>query len=174
MLKLLSVPDSPLPTPPPRSWWQRRVTDPLLGLLRQGLTPHQLALTVVLGSACGVIPVLGLTTLTASFAALRLRLNVAATLLVAHLWSPVQLLLIIPLLRQGALLWGDQAPELTLDKLRYLLANDWLAALHLLWQAMLGALLLWAGALLVLGPVVYFMLRPLLARVMPRETQPAE
>ena len=98
----------------------------------------------------------------------------AATLLVAHLWSPVQLLLIIPLLRQGALLWGDQAPELTLDKLRYLLANDWLAALHLLWQAMLGALLLWAGALLVLGPVVYFILRPLLARVMPRETQPAE
>ncbi|SDX61823.1 DUF2062 domain-containing protein [Hymenobacter psychrophilus] len=154
-----------MPTPI-RRWWQRRLTDPLLGLLRQGLTPHQLALTVVLGSACGVIPVLGLTTLTASFAALRLRLNVAATLLVAHLWSPVQLLLIIPLLRQGALLWSDQAPELTLEKLRYLFGHDLLAALQLLWQALLGALLLWAGASLVLGPVVYFVLRPLLARVM--------
>ncbi|WP_169513197.1 DUF2062 domain-containing protein [Hymenobacter aerophilus] len=171
----MSEPSLPPPaTPAPRSWWQRRLLDPLLGLLRQGLTPHQLALTVVLGTACGTIPVLGLTTLTATAAALRLRLNVAAALLIAHLWSPVQLLLIIPLLRQGALLWGDDAPELTLDKLRYLLAHDWLAALQLLWHAILGALLLWAGAFLVLGPVLYFALRPLLARFMQKTNQPEQ
>ena len=142
------------------------MVQPLLNLLRQGLTPHQLALTVALGSACGLIPMLGVTTLLATFGAVRLRLNVAATLLIAHLWSPVQLLLIIPLLRQGARLWGGHTPELTLEKLRYLFSHDWLAALGLLWHAILGALLLWAGAFAVLGPVLYFTLRPVLRRVM--------
>ena len=155
----------PASSPPP-SWWRRRVVQPLLNLLRQGLTPHQLALTVALGSACGLIPLLGVTTLLATFGAVRLRLNVAATLLIAHLWSPVQLLLIIPLLRQGARLWGGHAPELTLEKLRFLFGHDLLAALGLLWHAILGALLLWAGAFVVLGPVLYFSLHPVLRRVM--------
>ncbi|OWP62046.1 hypothetical protein CDA63_16220 [Hymenobacter amundsenii] len=164
------APDSASPTPvPPASWWRRRVLQPLLNLLQQGLTPHQLALTVALGSACGLIPMLGVTSLLATFGAVRLRLNVAATLLVAHLWSPVQLLVIIPMLRQGARLWGGYTPELTLEKLRFLFSHDWLAALGLLWHAILGALLLWAGAFLVLGPVLYFTLRPVLRRAMSRQ-----
>lgn len=160
-------PPPPSAVPPPRHWWQRRLLDPLLGLLRQGLTPHQLALTVALATASGLVPMLGVTTFMASFLALRLRLNVAATLLVAHLWSPLQLLLIIPLLRQGGRLWGGPAPaDLTLERLRYLLSHDVLAALALLWHALLGALLIWAGAMLVLVPVLYFALRPVLRRFM--------
>ncbi|MFD2784359.1 DUF2062 domain-containing protein [Hymenobacter rubripertinctus] len=166
------VPASPTPAPP-AGWWRRRVGQPLLGLLRQGLTPHQLALTVALGTACGLIPMLGVTSLLATFGAVRLRLNVAATLLIAHLWSPVQLLLIIPLLRQGARLWGGHTPTLTLDKLRTLFSHDWLAALSLLWHAIAGALLLWAGAFAALAPVLYFALRPVLRRVLKAHHGPA-
>ncbi|RSK45078.1 DUF2062 domain-containing protein [Hymenobacter rigui] len=161
------------PEPPP-SWWRRRIVQPVLNLLRQGLTPHQLALTVVLGTAAGLVPMLGITTLLATSAAIRLRLNVAATLLIAHLWSPVQLLLIIPFMSQGARLWGAHSPPLTLEKLQYLFGHDWVAALKLLWHAIVGALALWAGAFLVLGPVLYFVLRPILTRVMSKRTAPEE
>lgn len=143
---------------------------PVLNLLRQGLSPHQLALTVALGSAFGLVPVLGITTLLSTFVAVRLRLNVAAILLVAHLWSPVQLLLIIPLMRLGATLWGSQGSALTLDKLKYLFAHDWLEALHLLWHAMLGALALWLVGCLVLVPLLYFLLRSVLRQAMERRS----
>ncbi|WP_162303688.1 DUF2062 domain-containing protein [Hymenobacter sediminis] len=152
------------PAVPPQGWVRRRMVQPLLGLLSQGLTPHQLALTVALGTSFGLVPVLGITTLLSTVTAMRLRLNVAATLLIAHLWSPVQLLLIIPFMSQGAKLWGSHAPALTLEKLKYLFANDWVGALQLLWYALLGGLALWAGACLLLGPLIYFILRPVLRR----------
>lgn len=166
-------PVSPSPVPvaePPAGWWRRRLLQPVLNLLRQGLTPQQLALTVALGTAAGMVPMLGITTLLATTAAVRLRLNVAATLLVAHLWSPVQLLLIIPFMSQGARLWGSHSPPLTLEKLQYLFRHDWVAALGLLWHAILGGLALWAGAFLVLGPILYFTLRPTLAYLMSKRT----
>lgn len=142
----------------------------MLGLLKQGLTPHQLALTLALGTAAGLVPMLGITTLLATFAAVRLRLNVAATLLVAHLWSPVQLLLIIPFMSQGAKLWGAHSPPLSLERLQYLFSHDWVGALKLLWHAIVGGLALWAGAFLVLGPLLYFTLRPVLTHLMSKRS----
>ncbi|RSK33220.1 DUF2062 domain-containing protein [Hymenobacter metallilatus] len=170
----LTPPTTTIPAEPAPGWWRRRVVQPVLNLLRQGLTPHQLALTAVLGTAAGLVPMLGITTLLATFAAVRLRLNVAAALLIAHLWSPVQLLLIIPFMRQGALLWGGHSPPLTLTKLQYLFGHNWVAALKLLWHAILGALALWAGTFLVLGPLLYLLLRPVLAHLLRKRAAPAE
>ena len=67
-----------LPTPPPRTWVQRRLLDPFMSLLKAGLSPGSLALTVALGVAFGIAPTVGLTTILSTATALRLRLNVAA------------------------------------------------------------------------------------------------
>jgi len=140
---------------------------PLQQLLKQGLTPTQLALTVAVGIGIGTIPLLGGTTLLGTLAALRLRLNVAAMLLVSHLMTPVQLLLLIPLLQWGARLLGsaDQA-GLTLDHLRYLFAHDLPGAARLLWRAELGALLLWLIGIVPIGVGLYFSLRPVFRRLL--------
>jgi uncharacterized protein (DUF2062 family) len=127
---------------------------------------------VALGVIFGLVPTLGITTLMCSVAAVRLRLNVAALLLVSHLLSPVQLLLIIPAMHAGAhLLGGSTGPELTLAQLQHLFAHDWLAALRLLWHAMLGALLLWAGAAVPVGLALNFGLRPVFRRLLARQKQ---
>lgn len=166
---MTQLPDSPSDTPPPTSWFQR-LLKPLRDLLRQGLTPHQLALTVALGTVLGLVPVLGITTLLATFIAVRLRLNVAATLLIAHLWSPVQLLLLIPLLHWGSQLLGaDAQSALTLAQLQHQFSHDWVAALQVLWKAFAGALLLWAIAAVPVGALIYFLLRPVLRRVLARQ-----
>ena len=156
----------PLAPPPAASWLRRRVLDPLLNLLKQGLAPGQLALTVALGVVVGIVPLLGTTTMLAALVAWRLRLNIAALQLVTHLLTPLQLLLFVPLLRQGARLLGNaQEQNLSLAQMRHLFAEDWRAALHLLWRAELGAVVLWLLASVPLVAVMYFVLRSLFRRL---------
>ncbi len=169
--------DSSLPAPAPpggpaaRPGWLRRVLlDPLLGLLKAGLSPGRLALTVGLGAALGVAPTFGLTTLIATGTALRLRLNVAALQLVCHLLTPVQLLLLLPFLRYGGELLGhgNVLANLTLAQLQYQARHEPLVLLRLLWRAELGGLLIWAVAAVPVVALLYFGLRPVFRRVVRR------
>lgn len=165
-------PVSDAETVPPASWLRRRVLNPMLGLLRQGLSPQQLALTVALGVSIGAIPFMGAITTVATLVALRLRLNVAALQLVSHLMTPLQLIIIIPLLRQGAKLMGNtQENELTLDRLRYLFSNDWRGALQLLWRAEVGAMTIWLLGSVPVVAALYFLLKPVFQRMAARSAQ---
>jgi uncharacterized protein (DUF2062 family) len=156
------------PEPPPRTWMQRRLLDPFMSLLKAGLSPGSLALTVALGVALGIAPTVGFTTIICTAVALRLRLNVAAMQLVCHLLSPVQLLLLLPLLRWGATILGqgEKVANLTPEQIRHMLKTEgWTSVVELLWRAELGALLLWALASVPLVAVLYFGLRPVFRRV---------
>ena len=165
-----------LPTPPPRTWVQRRLLDPFMSLLKAGLSPGSLALTVALGVAFGIAPTVGLTTILSTATALRLRLNVAAIQLVCHLLSPVQLILLLPLLRWGATILGqgEQVANLTLTQIRHMISADgWISVVQLLWRAELGALLLWAVAAVPTVLALYFGLRPLFRKIV-RKHEAAE
>lgn len=168
----------PLPAAPPaatpHSWLRRRLLNPLFDLLKAGLSPAQLALTVGLGVAFGLIPLFGVTTLLSAATALRLRLNVAAMQLAAHLMSVFQLALLLPMLRAGAGLMGHgaQVDGLTLKGIRRLIAHEgWGPVAHLLWRAELGALLIWAVAAVPLVAALYFVLRAVFGRVLARHVE---
>ena len=168
------IPDTqPLPlASPPRSWLRRQLLDPFLGLLKAGLAPDKLALTVALGMAFGLVPIFGITTVLSAAVALRLRLNVAAMQLAAHLMSVFQLALFIPFLRAGAALMGqrEQVANLTVSGLRQLIAHEgWGAVGKLLWRAELGAMLIWVVAAVPLVTLVYFVLRAVFERVQARQ-----
>ena len=163
------LPLATLPTAVPRSWVRRRVLDPLLDLLKAGLSPEKLALTVGLGVAFGLVPLLGITTVLSAAVALRMRLNVAAMQLAAHLMSVFQLALLIPFLRVGASIMGqgDKVAHLTVTSLRQLIGHEgWGAVGKLLWRAELGAMLLWAVAAVPLVALVYLVLRVVFRRVL--------
>ncbi|OGX89142.1 DUF2062 domain-containing protein [Hymenobacter coccineus] len=169
-MTVASASSAPAPPegPTARPGWLRRVLlDPLLNLLKAGLSPGQLALTVGLGAALGVAPTFGLTTLIATGVALRLRLNVAALQLICHLLTPVQLLLLLPLLRYGGELLGqgNALAHFTLSQLQYQVRHEPLVILRLLWRAELGALLIWAVAAVPVVALLYFGLRPVFRRV---------
>ncbi len=171
------LPPAVLPAAPRHSWLRRRVLDPLLDLLKAGLSPGKLALTVALGIAFGLVPTLGVTTVISAATALRLRLNVAAMQLAAHLMSFFQLALLIPMLRAGAILMGQRAQvaHLTIKSLRQLIDHDgWGAAGRLLWRAELGALLIWAVASVPLVTALYFVLRAVFRRVLARQALPPD
>ena len=165
---------TPEPLPPvssaaPRPHWLRRyLVEPFLNLLRTGLTPGSLALTVALGIGIGLAPLFGLITLLSTAVALRLRLNVAAMQLAVHLMSVPQLLLLLPLLRWGARLLGQgtAVDGLSVVRIKHLFAANPGHLFGLLWRAEAGALLLWAVAAVPLVAALTFGLRPVFARAL--------
>jgi len=90
----------------PKHWLQRRLVDPLMALLRQGISPDQLALCVAIGVVVGNIPILGTSTVLCAVIALAFRLNLPAMQLVQAVMAPTQLLLIIPFVRLGETILG--------------------------------------------------------------------
>jgi len=144
-----------------RDFLQRRLVAPLLVLLRQGVTPRKLALSLALGIVIGLVPVLGISTALCALAALVLRLNMPAIQLVNYLLTPLQLLLIIPLLRFGE--WLARAPRfpITLESGLVLLSHGVIQAVMVLATAIVHATLGW------------FVLAPLAAFVLFRTLEPA-
>ena len=57
---------------------ERRVLDPIINLLHQGITPEKIALSLAFGICLGVFPVLGTTVLLCTAATWIFRLNFAA------------------------------------------------------------------------------------------------
>jgi uncharacterized protein (DUF2062 family) len=150
----------------------RRVVQPFLNLLRQGITPEKVALTIALGLALGVTPVIGSTTLLCTLAALVLRLNLPAIQLVNGLVYPLQIALIIPFLRGGAWLFGDrEVPGLTVGKIFGLIRADIWHAIAMLWVATIHALAAWLLCAGITAALVYAVVLPALKRVWRREVQ---
>src|SRR5579871_1971275 len=86
-----------------------RITQSVFGLLSQGITPHKIALTLVLGVLLGVIPLIGASTTLCLVAAFAFRLNLPLIQLVNYLMYPLQIVLLIPFVQAGQRLFG-QAP----------------------------------------------------------------
>jgi uncharacterized protein (DUF2062 family) len=61
-----------------RNWLSRRLVEPLLTLLRQGVSPQRLALCVAIAIVVGNIPILGVSTILCGLIALVFRLNLPA------------------------------------------------------------------------------------------------
>ena len=151
---------------------RRKLVQPFLDLLRQGITPEKIALTIALGLALGVAPVIGSTTLLCTGAAIALRLNLPAIQLVNGIVYPLQLILIIPFLRAGAWLFGDGGVNaLTLSRVFELIRTDVGHAIVTLWTATMHALVAWVAVGSVSAALVYLTLRPVLKRVWRRQLE---
>src|ERR1039457_853061 len=68
--------------PQPATNFAHRIIQPVLNLLRQGMTPEKVALTIALGVTLGVTPIFGLASILCFLAAILLRLNGPAIQLV--------------------------------------------------------------------------------------------
>jgi uncharacterized protein (DUF2062 family) len=84
----------------------RRKLRELVGrIATQGITPHKLALTLALGVAVGILPLLWGSTLLCALLAFAFGLNQAGIQAVNYLSYPLQLALLVPFYRLGAKLF---------------------------------------------------------------------
>ena len=153
--------DNTAPSAP--SFWHRRVVSPILGQLKQGITPEKIALTLALGGVVGIFPILGATTFLCAVIGVWLRLNQPIIQLVNYLVYPLQLALLLPFYRAGETLF--QQPHVPIFSLTELMqrfsAGPWQ---FLLDYGMVGVygLVVWTLAAPVLIAVTYYALRPTL------------
>ena len=119
----------------------------------QGLSVHQLALGIALGTCLGIMPVLGVTTFLCAIVAGVLRLNMALVQAINYMVYPLQLLLYIPFFKAGAWFSGQEFPY-ALSDIQTVLAKDLWTAIHLFFTANVYAFIVW----LLCAPFLIFFL----------------
>lgn len=148
-----------------RSFWQRRVLDPVVTQLTQGTGPDKIALTFAIGVAGGLFPFLGFTTLLCFLLALAFRLNQPLIHVINQLLWPVHLTMVVVYIKAGAWLYGatalpfdpEEVTRLFLQSQREFWARFGLMGLHALTSWLLTVPFIVAG--------IYFPLRPALRRL---------
>jgi hypothetical protein len=147
-----------------KNWLNRRVIEPLMALLMQGVAPRRLALCVAIGVVVGNIPILGVSTILCAAIALTFRLNLPAIQIVQAAMAPTQLLLIIPFVRLGE--WILRAPPepVSLKQGMALLSQGAGHAIAVLRDAILHAGVAW----ILVAPLAVYSLYKLLTPVFVR------
>lgn len=133
---------------------------PFIQLLRQGVTPEKIALTIALGIMLGVTPVLGSTILLCTLAAVLLRLNLPAIQLVNAAVYPFQIILLIPFYRSGAWIFGADASAISLAGVAAMIHLGVGHAIRTLWVVTMHALVAWLALGGVLSALLYAALVP--------------
>ena len=160
-------------SPPRRGFWRRRLLDPVVALLTQGVTPDKVAATLAVGTACAMFPFLGTTALLCLGVGLWLRMNQPILQTLNQLLGPLHLVMILAYVRLGEWIWRAPVEDRfsiieVITAFAELTFRDFLARFG---QAGLHALTAWALTTPLLIAALYYGLRPVLrraARLRPR------
>ena len=150
-------------------FFYRQFIRPILALLKEGVTPEKMALSLALGIALGVFPALGWTTALCAAAALLLRLNLAAIQIVNYFMYPVQIALIIPFFRMGERLFHAQHLALSVPQLYGMIHANLGGAIRALWATTWHAMVVWCLMAPFFVALAYLILTPVLRRVIHTE-----
>ncbi len=156
---------APAPTAP-RGFWRRRLGDPIIALLTQGITPDKVSYTLALGTGLSLFPFLGFTSLLNLTVGLALRLNQPLLQTLNQLLGPLQLGLIVVYLRIGEWIWGAEPLPFSIQLLIGVFRDASFAEfLQRFGMAGVHAFTAWAVTLPLLVFTLNRSLRPLIRRV---------
>lgn len=150
-------------------FFRRKIARPILDLLRQGVTPEKMALSLALGFAIGVFPALGTTTAICALVAFIWRLNLPAIQIVNYFVYPVQLALIIPFFRAGEILFGTPHLPLSAPQIVGMVRASLWGSMRFLWTTTWHAMVAWCLAAPLFVALAYVILVPLLRRALRRQ-----
>lgn len=141
---------------------RKRLIDPVIDLLRQGVTPEKIAAAIAVGIVCGLCPVLGSTTLLCALAAAVLRLNLPLIQAVNFVIYPAQLALLIPQLQNAQRVFGEPPLAITMTGLMSMIKASVWHTITFLGAATARAVLVWFFLGLLVASLIYFLLVPIL------------
>lgn len=154
-----------------RAWLRRRIWEPILAQLRQGLSPRGLAWSVALGAGIAIFPMLGSTTLLCFLVALAFRLNQPAMQTANYAAYPLQLLLFVPLIRLGERIFGAPRLPLSLPVILHAMRTDLWGSIRFFWTSVWHAAVAWTLVVLPLACVLALLLSMLFHRFVPRPSE---
>lgn len=149
-------------SPATRTFWQRRVRDPIVLQLTQGITPEKIALTVAVGSALALFPILGTTTLLCFLVALALRLNQPIIQLINQALWPVHVPAIFLCVHVGERIFGVRHAHFSIREMNHLLWNEPARFFHDFGAIGLHASVAWALIAPFYIAAVYYLSLPIM------------
>src|SRR5277367_3903612 len=149
-------------------FFRRRVARPIVELLRHGVTPEKMALSLALGIALGVFPVLGTSTALCALAAFVWRLNLPAIQIVNYFVYPLQIALLIPFFGAGEKLFGAPHLPLSVTQLLAMVRASFWGATRLLWTTIWHAAVAWCLVTPIFVALAYLVFLPVLRRALRR------
>lgn len=147
-------------------FWRRRLVDPLVALLTQGVTPDRLAATLAVGSVCSLFPFLGATSALNLGVGLWLRMNQPVLQGLNQLLGPVQVAMILVYVRIGERIWrAPEADRFSLGEMMRAFGElPFTGFLQRFGQAGVHAFTAWALTAPLLLAAIYLPLRPIFRR----------
>ncbi len=134
------------------SFIQRKLIQPVLGLIKQGANPSKLALAISLGIVIGFVPVFGTCTILCLAAIWIFKVNPAATLLANQVAYPLQFVLYFPFIRTGEWVFNQPPVPFSFEEITQLFSEDFIKGFSLIGWSTLYALIVW---FVLSWPIVY-------------------
>jgi uncharacterized protein (DUF2062 family) len=160
------VPETPIaPATARRTFWQTRVRDPIVAQLTQGITPEKIALTLAVGSALALFPILGTTTLLCLLVGIALRLNQPIIQMVNFLCAPLHIPLIYLSVHWGERLFGVPRVPFSIRYVANLLWDDPVRFMHRFGTTLLHAIVVWGIAAPFWIAGIYYIFLPMLREI---------
>ena len=133
-----------------------RIWQPIVKLIKQGISPKRLALSLSVGIIIGLIPFYGITTIIVGGIALGLRLNFTAAQIAHYFVHPLQIALYIPFLKAGSIFHQDELLPESVNQFIHLMKSDFWGTMRDMWVINLSAMIFWSLIAIPLGISLYY------------------
>ena len=140
----------------------------MVKLLRQGITPEKLALSLALSAALAVIPAFGWSVWLCALAGVALGLNLPAMQAVNYFLYPAQVALLLPFFRLGERLFRAPHLPLSVSQIFSMVHANFWEAIKLLWSTTWHAMVVWALLAPFAVGLIYLVLLPIFRRTVKR------
>ncbi len=157
-----------------KAFFNNKYITPIKKLLIQGTSPKLLAVGIAGALVIGLFPVLGSTTLLCTIFALVFRLNLPLVQLVNFSVYPLQLVLFIPFMKLGEIVFGYEKLNYGFEDILNLISNDILHAINILWSVTIQAIGVWFLFAPLVSLILYFILLYLIQSAKNKLLSPAK
>jgi uncharacterized protein (DUF2062 family) len=144
---------------------EKKIVEPLYNFIKLGLSPVKLSIAISLGATLGLCPVFGTTTILCGLLAIIFRLNMAVMQLVNYLMLPLQLVLLIPLIKTGAYIFSSGSSKLSAEMILNAFKYSWLNGMKEVGHLLLMGGGAWAIIIIPMGLILFIILVPVLKKV---------
>ncbi|MEL7005618.1 MAG: DUF2062 domain-containing protein [Bacteroidota bacterium] len=132
--------------------------------MKQGTSPHKLAISISIGFVLGLFPLLGVTTFIGFLISFVFKLNAAAIQLVNYLMYPLQIALIIPFIKIGGWMFSAKPTNYTITQLIEFVKSDFFGAISELWEIYILGIFAWGILVTPCGFLLFFISKYILLR----------
>ena len=148
-----------------REFFKNKVATPIFNLLKQGISPEKLALSLSAGVVICCFPILGTTSFLCFVFAAIFRLNHVAIQITNYVCYPLQFIFLIPLLQLGNLLFGIESMNLDIGEMTSFFQADAVGFLKTYGLVALRGCVAWLVTAPFVGILCYFGFLYLLKRI---------